>query len=62
MELTHLFERFGIATGLGLLVGLQRESVASPLAGVRTFPLVTIFGAICALLSRCSIRATSGGW
>ena len=26
--------------GLGLLVGLQRERVASPLAGFRTFPLI----------------------
>ncbi len=57
MQLSFLFQQLGISLGLGLLVGLQRESVASRLAGVRTFPLVTLFGSVCALL------ATSfGGW
>jgi uncharacterized membrane protein YhiD involved in acid resistance len=51
MQLTFLFQQLGIALGLGLLVGLQRESAASRLAGVRTFPLVTMFGSICALLA-----------
>jgi uncharacterized membrane protein (DUF4010 family) len=51
MELTFLFQQLGIALGLGLLVGLQRESAASRLAGLRTFPLVTMFGAICAMLA-----------
>jgi uncharacterized membrane protein (DUF4010 family) len=57
MELSALFQQLGIALGLGLLVGLQRESAASPLAGVRTFPLVTILGAVCALLAQAF-----GGW
>ena len=57
MELTFLFQQLGIALGLGLLVGLQRESVASRLAGLRTFPLVTMFGSVCALLA-----TTFGGW
>ncbi len=57
MDLTSLFQQLGIALGLGLLVGLQRESVASPLAGVRTFPLVTILGLMCGLLSQAF-----GGW
>ena len=52
MELSLLFQQLGIALGLGLLVGLQRESTASPLAGVRTFPLVTIFGTLCAWLAQ----------
>jgi uncharacterized membrane protein (DUF4010 family) len=39
-----------IALGLGLLVGLQRESSHKILAGLRTFALVTVSGAICALL------------
>lgn len=57
MELSYLFQQLGIALGLGLLVGLQRESTASKLGGVRTFPLITLFGAVCGLL------ATSvGGW
>jgi MgtC family len=50
MELSTLFQNLGISLGLGLLVGLQRESVATPLAGLRTFPLVTILGTVCALL------------
>src|SRR5205085_11438317 len=57
MELSYLFQQLGIALGLGLLVGLQRESAASALAGVRTFPLVTLFGAICGLLA-----VPYGGW
>jgi uncharacterized membrane protein (DUF4010 family) len=39
-----------IALGLGLLVGLQKERAESPLAGLRTFALVTLFGALTALL------------
>jgi uncharacterized membrane protein (DUF4010 family) len=42
---------------LGLLVGLQRERSNSRWAGIRTFPLITLLGAICGLLS-----ATFGGW
>lgn len=57
MELSRLFVQLGIALGLGLLVGLQRERAASRLAGVRTFPLVTILGTVCALLGQ-----TMGGW
>jgi hypothetical protein len=57
MEIYSVFQRLGIALGLGLLVGLQRESAASPLAGVRTFPLVTVLGTVCGLLSQAF-----GGW
>lgn len=57
MNLTEIFQSLGIALGLGLLVGLQRESTASPLAGVRTFPLITILGTLCAFLSQ-----SFGGW
>ena len=46
-----------IALGLGLIVGLQRESARSELAGLRTFPLVTLLGCVCALLA-----PTAGGW
>lgn len=38
------------ALGLGLLVGLQKERAQSPLAGVRTFTLVSLAGASAALL------------
>lgn len=56
-EMSNLYIQLGIALGLGLLVGLQRESVASRLAGLRTFPLITLLGALSALLAQWY-----GGW
>lgn len=35
-----------ISAALGLLVGLQREWSKSRVAGIRTFPLITLFGAL----------------
>jgi uncharacterized membrane protein (DUF4010 family) len=55
--LSDVLGDLGVALGLGLLVGLQRESTSSQLAGLRTFPLVTLLGAVCALLS-----AGGSGW
>jgi uncharacterized membrane protein (DUF4010 family) len=43
-------EKLGIAVGLGLLVGLERQRAGSPLVGIRTFPLITVLGTVCALL------------
>ena len=57
MDLASNFQLLGIALGLGLLVGLERERAASRLAGMRTFPLVTLFGALCSVLSQ-----SFGGW
>lgn len=57
MDLAMEFRQLGIALGLGLLVGLQRERTHARLAGFRTFPLITLFGAICALLA-----SNFGGW
>jgi uncharacterized membrane protein (DUF4010 family) len=54
-----LFLDLGIALALGLLVGLQRQHVASPQAGLRTFPLVTLAGAISAALDQW---LGSSGW
>ncbi len=51
MELTP-FVQLGIAIGLGLLVGLQREWAEKEVAGIRTFPLITLFGALSALLAQ----------
>ncbi|MBE0594785.1 MAG: MgtC/SapB family protein [Gemmatimonadales bacterium] len=56
MELS-LLHQLGIALGLGLLVGLQREFAASDLAGIRTFPLITIFGTLSGALV-----PQMGGW
>jgi len=33
-----------LALGLGFLVGLQRQAMGNEIAGIRTFPLVTVFG------------------
>lgn len=52
-----IFEDLGISFLLGLLVGLQRQHVLAPLGGIRTFPLVTVFGTVCGLLA-----STFGGW
>lgn len=46
-----LFQQLGISVLLGLLVGLQREHAVSGMAGMRTFPLVTVFGSVAALLA-----------
>jgi uncharacterized membrane protein (DUF4010 family) len=52
VELHAAFIKLGIALGLGLLVGLQRERTASALAGFRTFPLIALLGALTALLGQ----------
>ena len=57
MDIQTAFRHLAIAAGLGLLVGLQRERVNAGLAGLRTFPLITMFGSICAMLA-----ASAGGW
>ena len=49
-ETTELLQSLGTATGLGLLVGLQREWVQNRVAGIRTFALLTLFGALTGLL------------
>src|SRR6267142_6190584 len=57
MDILAAFRHLGIAVGLGLLVGLQREWAKSDMAGLRTFPLITMFGAICG-----SLATAAGGW
>jgi len=57
MESLPIFQNLGIACLLGLLVGLQREHADAPLGGVRTFPLITVFGVLCGLLAE-----SYGGW
>ncbi len=46
-----------ISAGVGLLVGLERERHPRSKAGLRTFPLVAVFGTLCALLA----QAGAGG-
>ncbi|MBN8442963.1 MAG: MgtC/SapB family protein [Dechloromonas sp.] len=43
-------EAFLIAIGIGMLIGLERERIPSARAGLRTFGLVGMFGALTALL------------
>lgn len=45
------FETLMTALGIGLLIGLERERRQSARAGLRTFGLVSLFGAVSALLS-----------
>ena len=49
MDVQQTFLKLATALALGLLVGLQRERVDSRIAGVRTFPLITLLGAVTAL-------------
>jgi len=39
-----------LALGLGLLVGFQRQAVHEPVAGIRTFALLSLFGCLCGLM------------
>lgn len=42
----------GIALGLGMLIGLQRQRTDNKMAGVRTFTLISILGVISGFLTR----------
>jgi uncharacterized membrane protein (DUF4010 family) len=57
LELGSTLGRLGIAVGIGLLVGLQRERAESPIAGLRTFALTALLGALTSLLA-----LEFGGW
>jgi uncharacterized membrane protein (DUF4010 family) len=46
-----LFGQMALAVALGLLVGLQRERQHTRLAGIRTFPLIALFGVLCGYLA-----------
>jgi uncharacterized membrane protein (DUF4010 family) len=52
-----IWQQFGIALGLGLLVGLQREWAEPEAAGIRTFALITVLGTASAHLA-----VSFGGW
>ena len=52
--MTSTFLDLGIALGLGLLIGLQKERAESPLAGLRTFALVALTGGVAALLGEAT--------
>jgi uncharacterized membrane protein (DUF4010 family) len=56
MNLT-LLQNIALATGLGLLVGMQRQWAVREMAGIRTFPLITLMGLMFMVLARAH-----GGW
>jgi uncharacterized membrane protein (DUF4010 family) len=58
-SLTILFERFGLALFLGLLIGLERErEKVDVFAGIRTFALISLLGAALAFVSEQFIAWT----
>ena len=57
MDTAQVFLRLGVALALGLLVGMQRERASKTEAGVRTFAIVTLVGALAA-----AIAAQVGVW
>lgn len=57
VENVAIFQALGLGLALGFLVGMQRERTNSTLAGIRTFPLITILGVMSAV-----IADTFGAW
>src|SRR5262245_56495049 len=53
-DLPHSLELLAISLGLGALVGLQRQQAESRIAGIRTFPLITVLGTISGLVALSS--------
>jgi len=54
---TVIYQQLGLAVLLGMLVGLQRQRAGEGMPGMRTFPLITLFGGVAALLG-----FQFGGW
>jgi len=51
-DLFVLFQRFGIALALGLIIGVEREKEKSEaFAGIRTFPLICLMGCTAAMVN-----------
>lgn len=48
--MADIFVTLGVALGMGLLVGFQRERTHESLAGFRTFPLITVAGALAGMV------------
>lgn len=49
MQSIAVYQALAISLGLGLLVGLQRQWKDSEIAGIRTFPLITLLGTLSVL-------------
>ncbi len=51
-DLVILFQRFGIALALGLMIGVEREKEqGGAFAGIRTFPLISLMGCTAGMLN-----------
>ncbi|NND97901.1 MAG: MgtC/SapB family protein [Pirellulaceae bacterium] len=50
------YQAIAISLGLGLIVGLQREWKESDIAGIRTFPLITLLGTVLGQVSAGDIN------
>ena len=53
------FEQIAISLLMGLLVGFQRQHSASLMAGVRTFPIISVLGTLAATFDQTQ---GPGGW
>lgn len=62
MDITDQFLRLAISLGVGLLVGLERESRENPVAGLRTFALVALLGSLCASVPGAAGWMVGGGF
>ena len=51
MDPLPALQAIGTAAAIGLLIGLERQRAPSPIGGIRTFPLIAAFGALCGLLA-----------
>jgi uncharacterized membrane protein (DUF4010 family) len=51
------FQQLAVSFGIGLLLGLERERRGAAIAGIRTFPIISLFGTVCA-----QVAAVFGGW
>ena len=54
------FQAVAISLGLGLLVGLQRQWKESEIAGIRTFPLISLLGTLSVLSQQGTVGWLSG--
>lgn len=52
IETYNNYHHLIISVGLGLLIGLQREWAESPVAGIRSFTLISLLGTVCAILAQ----------
>jgi uncharacterized membrane protein (DUF4010 family) len=50
-------QQLAVSFGLGFLLGLERQRTEHSIAGIRTFPLICLFGTVCA-----AIATRFGGW